>query len=42
MRILYSSHRNRWDEAGPLGGIVLPIDKALEFIARDPVFWNWT
>lgn len=42
MRILYWSYRNRWDDAGPLGGIFLPLDNALEFIAREPVFWIWT
>lgn len=41
MRILYWSYRNRWEDVGPLGGLILPLDEALERIARDPVFWNW-
>lgn len=42
VRVLYWSHRDRWDDAAPLGGVFLPLDKALEFIAREPIFWNWT
>lgn len=42
MRILYWSHRDRWDDAAPLGGVFLPFDEALEFIAREHFFWNWT
>jgi hypothetical protein len=42
MRVLYWSYRDRWDDVGPFGGIILPLDKALEFIAREPVFWTWT
>ena len=41
VRILYWSHRDRWDDATPLGGVVLPLEKALEFIAEEPIFWNW-
>jgi hypothetical protein len=42
MRVLYWSHRERWADAAPLGGIILPLDDALEFIANEPVFWTWT
>ena len=42
MRVLYWSHRDRWADAAPLGGIILPLDNALEFIAKEPVFWTWT
>jgi len=41
MRVLYWSHRDRWADAAPLGGIILPLDDALEFIAKEPVFWTW-
>ena len=40
MRVLYWSHRDRWADAAPLGGIILPLDDALEFIAKEPVFWT--
>ena len=42
MRVLYWSHRDRWANAAPLGDIILPLDDALEFIAKEPVFWTWT
>ena len=42
MRVLYWSYRDRWADAGPLGGIILPLDDALEFIANEPVFWTYT
>ena len=41
-RVLYWSHRDRWADAAPLGGVILPLDDALEFIANEPVFWIWT
>jgi hypothetical protein len=25
-----------------MGGVVLPLDEALEFIANEGVFWTWT
>lgn len=42
MRVLYWSHQDRWVDAVPLGGIILSLDNALDFIANEPVFWNWT
>lgn len=42
MRVLYWSHRDRWADAAPLGGIILTLDDALEFIAKEPAFWTWT
>lgn len=42
MRVLYWSHRDRWADAALLGGIILPLDDALELIAKEPVFWTWT
>ena len=42
MRVLYWSHRDRWADAAPLGGIILPLEDALKFIANEPVFWTWT
>ena len=42
MRVLYWSHRDRWADAAPLGGIILPLNDALEFIGNEPVFWTWT
>lgn len=42
MRVLYWSHRDRRADAAPLGGIILPLDDALERIANEPVFWTYT
>jgi hypothetical protein len=25
-----------------MGGVVLPLDEALEFIANEGIFWTWT
>ncbi|WP_165227407.1 DUF3024 domain-containing protein [Aquisphaera insulae] len=34
--------RERWLPIGELGGVILPLNEALEYIARDPVdcFWR--
>lgn len=29
----------RWGASGPLGIATMPLDKALDYIASDPVFW---
>ena len=39
VRLGYWSHRRRWED---MGGVVLPLDEALEFIANAGVFWTWT
>jgi hypothetical protein len=41
MRVYYWSHRETWADAGPLGGVTLPLDAALKTIANEPVFWAW-
>lgn len=41
MRVYHWSHRETWADAGPLGGVVLPLDDALKTIATEPVFWAW-
>jgi hypothetical protein len=25
-----------------MGGVILPLDEALEFIANEGIFWTWT
>ena len=42
MRILYWSWQERWKEVGDMGGIVLPLDEALDQIASTEIFWTWT
>jgi hypothetical protein len=41
-QVFYWSHRGKWSETGPMGGAILPLDEALAFIAREPLFWTWT
>jgi hypothetical protein len=42
IRLGYWSHRRRWEDVDDMGGVVLPLDEALEFIANEGVFWTWT
>ncbi len=42
MRLYYWSWRNRWKDVGDMGGLVLPLDEALEEIATTDIFWMWT
>ena len=40
--VLWYSHRDRWEPVGDFGGVHLPLDEALEYIAKDPegCFWH--
>jgi hypothetical protein len=42
MEILRWSWRDRWDRIGDFGGVHLPLDEALDYIAEDPMdcFWH--
>jgi len=42
MEILWWSRRDRWEEIGVFGGVLLPLDEALNYIADDPegCFWH--
>ena len=42
MRMRFWSYRERWQDVGDFGGIILPIEQALEEIATNGVFWTWT
>lgn len=42
MRIKYWSYLKRWQDVGDMGGLVLPLDQALEEIAKNEIFWMWT
>ncbi|MBS1251870.1 MAG: Lipoprotein signal peptidase [Anaerolineales bacterium] len=41
VEVLWWSHRDRWEQIGEFGGVVLPLDEALEYVAKDPmgIFW---
>ena len=36
VEVLWWSYRDKWEQIGELGGIVLPLDEALDFVAEDP------
>ena len=40
--VLWWSHREKWEPIGDFGGVCLPLDDALEYIAEDPMgcFWH--
>ncbi len=42
VEIMWWSHRGKWDQIGDFGPVVMPLDKALDYIARDPedIFWH--
>lgn len=42
VRLGYWSHRRKWEDIDNKGGVVMPLDDALEFIATQGIFWNWT
>ena len=42
MRIRFWSYRDRWQDVGGFGGIILPLEQALEEIATNGIFWTWT
>jgi hypothetical protein len=42
VRLGYWSHRRRWEDVDDMGGVVKPLDEALQFIATTDIFWLWT
>jgi hypothetical protein len=42
VRVGYWSHRRRWEDVDDMGGVVMPLNEALEFIANEGIFWTWT
>ena len=42
MRVRYWSYRERWQDVGDMGGLILPLDQALDEIAKNGIFWTWT
>jgi antitoxin (DNA-binding transcriptional repressor) of toxin-antitoxin stability system len=41
VEVLWWSHRDRWESIGEFGGVILPLDEALEFVAEDPLGCLW-
>ena len=42
MRIRFWSYRGHWKDVGDFGGIILPLEEALDEIATNEIFWTWT
>jgi hypothetical protein len=42
VEVLWGSHRDRWDQIGDFGPMVMALDEALQYIAGDPMgcFWH--
>ena len=41
LEVLYwSAWKERWCATGPFGRTILPIEKALQFIAHEDIFWT--
>ena len=42
VEVMWWSHRDKWDQIGDFGPLVMPLDEALEYIAEDPMgcFWH--
>jgi hypothetical protein len=36
VEILWWSHGDKWEQIGEFGGVILPLDEALDFVAEDP------
>jgi hypothetical protein len=42
VEVMWWSHRDRWDEIGDFGPMVMSLDQALKYVAEDPMgcFWH--
>ena len=36
VEVLWWSHREKWGSIGDFGGVIEPLDKALDYVASDP------
>ena len=41
VEILRWSHRDKWEQIGDFGRVILPLDEALDFVAEDPYGCLW-
>jgi len=42
VEVMWWSHRDKWNQIGEFGPMVMPLEDALEYIAKDPLgcFWH--
>lgn len=41
VEVMWWSHRDRWDQIGDFGPMVLPLTDALDYVASDPMGCFW-
>ncbi len=41
VEVMWWSHRDRWDQIGDFGPMVMPLEEALDYIATDPLGCFW-
>jgi hypothetical protein len=42
VEVMWWSHRDKWEQIGDFGPMVMPLNRALDYIAKDPMgcFWH--
>jgi hypothetical protein len=42
VEVMWWSHRDKWEQIGDFGPMVMPLDAALAYVSRDPmgIFWG--
>ncbi len=41
VNVLYWSHQGKWSQIGNFGGLTMPLDEALSYVADEGIFWAW-
>jgi hypothetical protein len=41
VEVMWWSHRDRWDQIGDFGPMLMSLDEALDYVARDPIGCFW-
>ena len=42
VEVMWWSHRDKWEQIGDFGPMVMPLEEALAYVSRDPmgIFWG--
>jgi hypothetical protein len=41
VRLGYWSYQRKWEDVDDMGGVIMPLDEALAFIANEGICWTW-
>ena len=41
VEVMWWSHRDRWEQIGDFGPMLMSLDEALDYVARDPIGCFW-